>query len=220
MIELIETTAGPRKILSDDTVISTLIREKKTMEWDEPFITLPEVQRLNSGSVVVDAGAYIGDTAETFIRLGATVYAFEPRPDAFECLQFNCPGPKVYAFPLALGHGEYYRFGEENENKGARRLTTSDKGPYMAIKLDHISIPSLDFLKIDVEGWEYSVLRGARMTIGKFRPSIAIEINPSALAVQGRSELAIHNFLEEQNYQWREYYRFKDENWDLICTPK
>lgn len=120
------------------------------------------------------------------------IYCFEPIKSTFEILQTNITlnniQHKTYSFNIALGEGNYN--GEislyDNSNIGATQIipakTQADIQNKIAIeRLDdfmdkNFKHTDIDFIKIDVEGFEYDVLNGAVNTIKKYQPIIAIEI--------------------------------------------
>lgn len=220
-LEQVETRDGMATVLADDICITPKIKAAKRLDWDEDFNRLPEVLVINKDACVVDAGAYIGDSAATFARRGATVMAFEPREDAFKCLRRNAAlFPNLHPVFAALGNGEPFDLAGDGINKGGRCITRSEYSDRFTIPLDQFWLDRLDFLKIDVEGWEARVLRGAKELIAQSRPLISVEINPHALKQAGSGADEVLSLLKEYGYTWREYYRYYQENWDLICTPK
>ena len=60
--------------------------------------------------------------------------------------------------------------------------------------------PGRVFLKLDVEGSEISVLRGARRTIAATKPAILAEVNPESLAAAGASTADLVRLLRELGY--------------------
>lgn len=62
-------------------------------------------------------------------------------------------------------------------------------------------ITRLDLLKIDVEGAEVSLLRGAEQSLKRFRPVVMIEINPSALRRFGQTAEDVVSLLGSRCYQ-------------------
>jgi FkbM family methyltransferase len=68
-------------------------------------------------------------------------------------------------------------------------------------------ISSIDFIKIDVEGGELDVLKGAMNTIKKFRPIIMCEVQDVRTQQWGYSSSEILNFLKDCGYSW---FKFTD----------
>jgi FkbM family methyltransferase len=121
---------------------------------------------LDAGSVVVDAGAYIGEWSETISqRYGATIHAFEPVPSAFKRMQRRLADhPNVHMHKLGLG--------ADNE-----RVTMSVDGPGSSMYastgvfgstdveirdvvdvFDELGLHEIDVLKVNIEGAEYDLL--------------------------------------------------------------
>ena len=144
--------------------------------------------RIQSGDVVIDAGANKGMFSAMASHKGATVYAFEPADhvvdqylsktaawnpnihickyalsDKREQLQF-----KLYPDDTTVGH---LIFDQTNE-------LTQNVQTVQAIPLDDFAhennLSSVDFIKADIEGAERFMLMGARGVLKEFAPKIAI----------------------------------------------
>ena len=207
-------------IIEDDTHISYWVEESGRLDHDN--YALPIIlEHINPGNTVVDAGAFIGDHTIAYCNaVGPTgeVYAFEPNTKAYECLEYNCKTAKTYNLGLSnKAETVYY---SEDKNAGAGRIlrdvTTSTQ--IKTITLDSLKLKALDFLKIDVEGYEVGVLEGAALTITKYRPKMWIEINAGALAQQGKTATDIESFLSNLNYTYTAYPEVGDQ-YDLLCIP-
>jgi hypothetical protein len=61
-------------------------------------------------------------------------------------------------------------------------------------------ISSIDFIKVDIEGYEMRFLSGASETLRKFHPPMLIEINPDALACFGVTPEDLEDRLNALNY--------------------
>jgi len=145
-------------------------------------------QIVRPGATVVDVGANIG--AHTLFFAGTVgktglVLAFEPQRVVFQMLCANMALNdirNVHCFQMALGSkaGQAYipipdydtqgNFGglSLNEEKGAGEEV-------MIMTLDAINFPRLDFVKIDVEGQEAEVIRGAVQNIARHKPLLYVE---------------------------------------------
>lgn len=128
------------------------------------------------GDTVVDVGANFGDSTIWWAKVyGAKVKAFEPLDKVYDVLKENVElnHADVELFHMALGDGSLLRgFSEEN------MLTSSGETgdlQFTSQRLDDIMVEKPDLLKIDVEGFEYEVLSGAKETISSTRPPIIIE---------------------------------------------
>jgi len=106
---------------------------------------------------VIDCGGYTGDTAELFIEKGATdVCVFEPDKVVFKKLSENLcvyRQPSIFMFPLAV----------------------SDIIDNSIVTIDSV-VRNLapTFIKMDIEGDELRALKGAKNTIKRYAPDLAI----------------------------------------------
>ena len=152
---------------------------------------------LTKDSVVLDVGANIGITTailSTFVPNGKVI-SIEPDPAVFDLLNLNIEQnhiENIRTFQLALSEREGMvsfapnsAFGHlvisENQDLGSIsvRSTTVD------LLVKSLNLDRVDFIKIDVEGFEPNVLSGAKETISKFRPVIYCELNSWCLLDHG-----------------------------------
>jgi FkbM family methyltransferase len=152
------------------------------------------------GGTVVDAGAHDGSLTLPFARLpDARVVAFEPLPPAFARLEARLRA----AFGGAVPPHVTLRNAALGDRAGTVTLATPvldgvaqeqwastakdyaayegahlavDRVPVPLLRLDDLGLGDLTAAKIDVEGAEYEVLRGARETLLRCRPVLSIEI--------------------------------------------
>jgi FkbM family methyltransferase len=156
----------------DDKVSTPIMYHSKIWEEVETNILQKEIKQ---GDVVVDVGAYVGYYTVLLTMLvgpKGKVYAFEPEPENFAFLNknvgFNDAKAVVYksAVGETTGTTELYI---DAENKGDHRIYDSKDGRDVIIvskvKLDSIIKPPINFLKLDVQGSETLVLRGAKNLI-------------------------------------------------------
>jgi FkbM family methyltransferase len=139
---------------------------------------------LQPGDVVVDGGAFIGNHTLFYANIcEARVVAFEPNPESFNVLKANIVlngvDDRVTAYQLGLG-GESGRArllaAVDANNQGMSSLQLARSGEVEVVRLDDVELPGpLRLLKVDVEGMEVSVLRGAAQTIQRDRPLLYVE---------------------------------------------
>lgn len=135
-----------------------------------------------SAGLIVDAGAFIGTHAVYFASMcpSTEVWAFEPNPDSVAYLKANIEVNRaaVRVLPKALG-SRVTRAEVRSEietNTGMASLEYEAAGPVEVTTLDsELSDRDVSLIKIDVEGFELEVLRGAVKTIDRSRPILCIE---------------------------------------------
>jgi FkbM family methyltransferase len=143
-------------------------------------------QAVKPGWTVVEAGANIG--AHTILlakQVGprGTVYAFEPQRIVFQTLCANLALnsiANVYAQCAAVGDAAgtimvpTLDYDVEN-NFGGLPLGGTKGEAVPVITIDSLDLPQCQFIKVDVEGMELSVLKGAARTIERCRPVLYVE---------------------------------------------
>lgn len=155
-------------------------------------------EHLRERNVVVTAGANQGMYARLFAPLFRTVYAFEPCPLNFYCLVNNVQFDNVIKIQGALGSDNgFVRVNASNkENTGMNTVTPEGVDAWIPIfKLDNFNFQELDFLQLDIEGYEIHALNGAIETIKRLKPVIALE--------NGRGH-EIENFMKRHDYEFAE----------------
>lgn len=133
-------------------------------------------------SVAIDGGAHVGTWARLLGERFETVLAFEPSPDTFAALVANLATfacAHVQPIHAALGRtaGAVEMAIEARQaalgNTGARYVVEGGAIPMQTV--DALALPSLGFLKLDVEGSEPFALEGARETLRRCRPIVLFE---------------------------------------------
>ena len=167
----------------------------------EPGILRAYSSVIRSGDVVFDIGANIGAHTLHFARLvgpAGRVFAFEPTDYATAKMRLNLeinpelarrvdfqqrflvadnaealPAVVPARWPVANDHDDLDadHLGKPEKLAHAMALTADD-----FCEAENLS--RLDFVKIDVDGYEYPVLRGFRRSLKRFRPPILIELAP------------------------------------------
>lgn len=201
--------------LDGDTDITEYVRKTKTLKWDRPFDFITKFLGKGDDKVMVDIGAYIGDSAKWFVDDGWECHVFEPQPDAFECLTRNLEHMGVTFYNVPLGSGESVSMETNTEgNLGGRGVFVG--GDIPTKKLDDY-FEKVDFIKIDAEGFEPSVLEGAKRVLSN-RPIVAIEVNIPALRNHGWTQFDIYKHFE--GYYGIETYRYGGMQYDILFVPK
>lgn len=159
---------------------------------------------------VADVGAHIGMNAMHYASLAARVDAYEPQPRLFELLERNLRENhigNVSAFNFALGarDGEA-RFSTAKLSNDGENHVAPGGGPGEPVRLRKLdscyrSGPRPLFIKMDVEGYELEVLRGALATIRAGRPALQLELTrPEARRYDRRAPEKIFALLKKEGY--------------------
>jgi FkbM family methyltransferase len=205
-------------VIEDDTHISSWVESEGRLDHDR--YSLPIIlEHIKEGDVVVDAGAFIGDHTIAYLEKAGesgVVIAFEPNPKAFQCLMHNCPKAKAFNYGLCSHSGE--AFLELCENVGASSIGEAGESIKLMC-LDELNLDRLDFIKLDVEGYELRALRGGEGLIDTHRPKMWIEINRGALEKHGASAREIFTFLLDYGYEIKSYPDDGGDQYDILCLP-
>ncbi len=161
------------------------------------------------GGTILDVGANIGYTALTLASNNdLPVVAFEPDPYNFSVLKKNCAlNRQLKVNPVNLGLGsqkDRLKLAVVTpDNLGGNRISASAGKDFNLVDITTIdyycsesAITDVGLIKIDVEGFEMEVLKGAVRTLTENRPSLFIEVNDNNLKEQGSSARELIAFLE------------------------
>lgn len=161
--------------------------------YEEPFLECLSLLLTNGAAdLVLDIGAHIGNHTVFFAKVcRARVIAFEPSARSYGLLQANVAEnhleDRVTAIQSAIGaeEGIGHLRALHGDDLGTYSLLQSDTNE---LAVDSTEIRSLDgfaeeldltglvLMKIDVEGFEVQVLRGALQTIATYKPVITTEV--------------------------------------------
>ena len=129
-----------------------------------------------SGDIVIDCGAYDGGTAVRFVNMGCKVYGFEMNKENFNRAAKLAEEKNFVVENLALG---YYTYEVNYNHHGqATKIDITGSETARIMTLDNYvgekNLPRVDFIKMDVEGSELDILKGAAITITKYKPILAL----------------------------------------------
>ena len=129
------------------------------------------------GAIVIDGGSYDGGTCLRFTERGFKVYGFEMDKNLFWHADQLAKKNKFVVENFGLGsynhQAKYLPL-----NGGSTRMDDAGTEVAQVIMLDDYvrekNLPRVDFIKLDVEGSELEVLKGAATTISRFKPILAL----------------------------------------------
>jgi FkbM family methyltransferase len=204
--------------------------------WDTCYFN----RTIKPGWTVIDVGSNLGYYALLASRLVGShgrVFAFEPTPTTYGALLKNIAlnqshnvRPYQAALSDSCGRISVLENVQDDYNRIASRGETgSHQVPCLTLDtfLKEQQVGRVDLIKVDIEGAEHKFLRGARRTIERYRPIIAIELNPKALSVYGATVADLKNDL--RGYQlyratWRGFGPLKseprgDQTFNAVALP-
>jgi FkbM family methyltransferase len=204
---------------------------------------------ISHAKCMLDIGAHAGSHSFMYSKINpnAHIFSFEPQKEMFKLLNYNlyqnnnCTNVKTYN--MAVGHIETITHMMENVTDGPTINNRVEYGTDSLYNLGGLSLGSsgesvnmitidkfvqdnnldVDYMKIDVEGAEPLVIRGAMNTIKKFKPIILFEdgvknINHEMIQEFGNDILnfpSIKQFLNDLNYRMIEI-----DSTNFIGIPK
>jgi FkbM family methyltransferase len=155
----------------------------------EPHLVASFRRICRPGSIAFDIGANVGYHTLMMAQLvgsEGTCYAFEPNSENCRLIllgaeQNGFTNIKLMPFALSDQAGWSYFSSHIGSNGGfATRPTELSDGNGIIVPmfvLDDLQLPAADTIKVDVEGAEYRVLRGAEKSIRRSRPAIVSEFS-------------------------------------------
>jgi FkbM family methyltransferase len=159
---------------------------RRNRNFGPEYWLLPKLCRKDS--IALDVGGNRGWFAYYMARLSSKVHVFEPNPICLSALErYKTPNMVIHEFALSDRAGvAKMRFDPNNTGIGTIETAnslTNNPGIREIVELDVVvkTLDSLDFsdvgfIKIDVEGHEPAVLRGAKKLLTASRPALLIEL--------------------------------------------
>jgi FkbM family methyltransferase len=213
----------------EDQVARTIL---ESGEW-EPVSWQMMRERLGKGGTFVDVGAHIGYYSLKAAALGDRVIAIEPNPETVRKLQANIEASGTQAVAVAaVACGDVESmldlFAAPVANTGETSLSKSNASQVGAVTntykvrirpLDDIIHEAgrvrVDVIKIDVEGAEYLVLKGALATLDRHHPMLLLELIDRQLQSMGAGVAQVVELLRTHGYTAR---RRDGDNVEFLWT--
>lgn len=178
---------------------------------------------LHSHFTVLDIGANAGYYSLIASKKAKQVYAFEPSPLMREQLEKNITlngirNISIEPYAVSNQNGSTTLYLSSNDNSGMTGMQPAENFSgateiVNTIRIDEWILtkdsPTIDVIKIDVEGAEMKVLEGMKGLLEKDHPDIFIEIIPSLLEKYGHAAEDIFTYLDMLDYA---PYKFTGNN--------
>ena len=196
----------------------TLTRAVIRRGYWEKTETKAFIRHLEPDALVIDAGANFGHyalVAAKFVGSAGRVIAFEPNTETFQLLQSNIAmltNQNVIAVQAGLSDDNgKMSLSIDSSNPGGHSFTkgnvreTKESETIPIYNLDHYLssnqiAPPVSLIKIDVQGFEAKVIRGAVGTIQRDHPVVFCEVAPEAMKNSGDDFLELLEFFKDANY--------------------
>lgn len=186
------------------------------VDWEQ-VLRLNYAVLLNSGLNYVDVGGNLGAHATCFLNdmQASKLTIFEPIPDLFRHLNDRFSHDervKIHQLALSDTNTDAVFYVKENAwaESGLQKKEVYSDGQTENLQPIPVSIAKLDdvdlgfdphFIKIDIEGAEISMLRGASTTIARSRPLISVEYGSIGYEAFGHTAESLPNWCKENGYQ-------------------
>lgn len=222
--EIYENRDGKFIVFPNDAIAQHL---KQNKLWEPHFKEVIKVF-VKPGATVVDAGANFGYNSVLMgnqIGPDGTLVSFEPQRIIYQQLCGNLILNNIYnatAYQAALGDGSKrvvnmrpVEYQAEWVNIGD--TSVGEDGEEVAIyTLDEIGFGIVDFIKMDVQGYELFALQGAQNILSTYQPDLFIEIEPHQLIKFNVTEEQLLTYIKSFGYS---IYKINNEYpCDHICT--
>ena len=145
---------------------------------------------------ILDIGAWVGTWSMAMNKYCGRILAFEPDPLNYSCLVKNVTGD-IETHQLAVGSEDKLISLTKDDFTQSKRVAGDGQIPMITI--DSLKIDDIDLLKIDVEGYEMEVLKGAQKSLKNVK-YIMIELNNNTKKY-GSNNKEIEEYLQKKGFQ-------------------
>lgn len=220
LLSIVTLGRGVPRLINGSDEIRVSVHHRYVDESYEPEVFELLKRELKPHDVVLDVGAYIGIYSIILARhLGPAgrVYAFEPAPDnaklLMEHLALNRVSERVEVVVAGVGEscgrGRMFASGEHIQNSFSA-AALGDHGEGDTVEVAVVSLDafcaerSLEpaWVKVDTEGWELQVLRGAtRLIASQGNVRFVVEMHPYAWRSAGYDARTFERFCAEHRLE-------------------
>lgn len=153
---------------------------------------------------IVDIGANVGDTILCIGDKSYKYYAVEGEKRYYSLLKYNLREYDYELIKSYLGDKDELQNCSIDYSNGTGAILTNVKDNQMEIKkADSIFLdkPFIDFVKIDTDGYDFSVIRGMKELIKSFRPVVYFEWTAPELINNNEDLVSVFSLFDEWNYE-------------------
>ena len=181
-------------------------------DWKN-VVLVKKFLEIKSGDII-EVGANIGTETVSLAKLNSEnkVHAFEPVDKNFNQLKNlkkinNFQNLNLYNLLLSDKSGSTYFQLPKTMNSGTGYISKDNNDNTVALRAEKLDeklsdIKSCSVILMDVEGFEYNILKGSKITIEKYRPFIILEANSFFLRERANVSISmLYAFLITRNYK-------------------
>jgi FkbM family methyltransferase len=195
--------------IKNDYILPLELHEEGIFKYKHGLNYLPqEVIKGLRGSVFLDCGAFTGDSASMFEKeyFPSSIYSFEPNPESLSYLSETIKFNKLErVFPVNKAVGEesgviyFSLLGISScvSDSGSNEIEVASIDEF--VKNNNLSV---GLIKMDLEGYEFEALNGAKKTIKQFNPVLLISIYHHPEELFGTKKL-IQEITPQYNFKIR-----------------
>ena len=167
----------------------------------QPLHQQVSVKQCSKFRTAIDIGAHVGLWARGLTEKFETVVCFEPCDEFADILLKNAPNIAM-VHRCALGEQEgRVQLEIEPDNTGSTHVARGATGDIPMFPLDHFGLDQVDFIKIDVEGYELEVIKGGFETFKRNDPVVIVEQKAKYVVPEQGSHAAVRFLMRELNYR-------------------
>jgi len=157
--------------------------------------------------LALDIGGHIGLWSRVLAASFSRVMAFEPLPALIPHFQINtedCPNVELIECAVGAECDEVDLVVVADNSGNGHVAPAGVSGPCVyrtqMVTIDSLNLHDVDFIKIDVEGFELPVIQGGQRTIQRDRPVMVVEQKPNNAERYGRGQFAAVDLLKSWGY--------------------
>jgi len=161
----------------ENTIMTDITEDDYQKQQQTEFLNI--ILQHHSGGAAVDVGAHIGLWSRRLTECFHTVYAYEPIPELAECYRKNITNRNYHLREIGLSDraGQLHIRYDATASGNTHIDCSADHTGTRIIEvetLDQQTLPTVAYIKIDVEGWELPILKGADNIIQRDHPFISV----------------------------------------------
>jgi FkbM family methyltransferase len=210
--------------VTDDPIFQEYINVGQSEPYPKQLSVVQRYLKMfpHKNRTYIDVGAHIGTTIMPYSKMFSSIVGYEPSSRNFPNLEVNIRNNNINHCTIHnVGlydsdcRGDIVQHGENNS--GCYFFQKNPDGEIHCKTLDSAEHNEVDFIKLDTEGSEYFVLRGACKTLLKWKPLIQFECNGLSEKLYGVKKHQVLDYLYSLGYI---LFDTSDENNIFLYCPQ